>query len=184
MSPITTKERQQAALERRKRLGEQLEIDNPEAVPVLEKIVINVGVGDARDNLNRLETVEDHLTRITGQKPVITRAKKSIAGFNIRKGDPAGVKVTLRGKQMDAFLNRLVHIALPRTKDFRGLDPDSFDGQGNYTLGIEEQAVFPEIKYEETDIVFGMDVTLVTTTNSDEEARALLEDYQLPLQSE
>lgn len=183
MSTTKSKERQQVALQRRDRLQDQLGIQNPEAVPKLEKIIVNVGVGDAPDNLNRLETVQDHLERITGQQPVVTRAKKSIAGFNIRKGEPAGVKATLRGKRMDDFLKRLIHIALPRTKDFRGLDPQSFDGQGNYSLGIDEQSVFPEINFEETQITFGMDVTVVTTVQNDQYARALLEDYGFPIQT-
>jgi len=184
MCAVDTKQRHQEALQRRERLGEELGIENPEAVPKLEKIIVNVGVGDAPDNLNRLETVQNHLERITGQQPVVTRAKKSIAGFNIRKGEPAGVKATLRGKRMDDFLKRLIHIALPRTKDFRGLDPASFDGQGNYSLGIDEQSVFPEINFEETEITFGMDVTVVTSVRNDQYARALLEDYGFPIQSE
>lgn len=168
----------------RNRLQETLGIDNPEAVPLIEKVIVNVGVGDARDNLNRLETVEEQLARITGQEPIVTRAKKSVAGFNIRKDDPCGVKVTLRGNRMEDFLSRLIDIALPRTKDFRGLDPNSFDGQGNYTLGIKEQAVFPEVSYLEADVVFGMDVTITTSARNDAEARALLEEYNFPLQNE
>lgn len=179
---MTTATKDKEAL--RDRLQDKLDIDNPEAVPKIEKVIVNVGVGDAQENLNRLETVEDHLRRITGQEPIVTRAKKSVAGFNIRKGDPCGVKVTLRGKRMEDFLSRLIDIALPRTKDFRGLDPDSFDGQGNYSMGIREQAVFPEVSYKEAGVVFGMDVTITTSARNDEEARALLEEYNLPLQDE
>lgn len=181
MATANVKDKQQ---ERRDRLQDRLDIDNVEAVPEIEKVIINVGIGDARDNLNRLETVEEHLGRIAGQKPVVTRAKKSVAGFNLRKGDPCGVKVSLRGQRMVEFLRRLIHVALPRTKDFRGLDPNSFDGNGNYTLGINEQAVFPEVSYEEVDEVFGMDITVTTTTSSDEHARALLEEYNFPLKEE
>jgi len=173
-------DRSQLRRERHEDLRDQLEIENPEAVPKIEKVIVNVGIGDARDNLNRLETVQDHLARITGQEPVVTRAKKSVAGFNLRKGDPCGVKVTLRGSRMEDFLRRLIHIALPRTKDFRGIDPRSFDGQGNYSLGVNEQAVFPEVRHEESTVVFGMDITIVTTTNSDDQAKALLDQYNLP----
>jgi large subunit ribosomal protein L5 len=170
--------------ELRDELQDQLGIDNPEAVPTIEKVIVNVGIGDARDNLNRLETVQEHLARITGQEPVVTRAKKSVAGFNIREGDPCGVKVTLRGKRMEDFLGRLINLALPRTKDFQGLDPSSFDGQGNYTLGIKEQAVFPEVSYEEAGVVFGMDITITTTADDDEQARALLDQYNMPFREE
>lgn len=180
MSSSDVVDRKEIREERHEKLRKKLSIENPEAVPKIEKVVVNVGIGDARDNLSRLETVQDHLARLTGQHPVVTRAKKSVAGFNLRKGDPCGVKVTLRGARMEDFLRRLIDIALPRTKDFRGIDPSSFDGQGNYTIGVDEQAVFPEVSYQETDVVFGMDITVVTTTDSDEEAKVLLDQYDLP----
>lgn len=166
--------------EQLKQVQETLGIDNPEAVPRVKKVVVNVGLGDAPNNLNRFETVQEHLARITGQEPQVTRARKSVAGFGIREGDPAGLKVTLRGERMHDFIERLVHLALPRSKDFKGLDRDSFDGQGNYSLGLDEQMVFPEINYDEGETVFGMDITFVTTTDSRDEARALLTEYGLP----
>lgn len=170
--------------ERTRELGEALDIDNPEAVPRLEKVMLNVGLGDARNDVNRLETVEAHLSRITGQQPVITRARQSVADFGIREGDPSGVKVTLRGRRMEDFVHRLVHLVLPMTKEFRGLNPESFDGRGNYSMGIEEQVVFPEIRYDEVDVTFGMDITFVTSVDSDRQARRLLRWYGLPFQDE
>ncbi len=170
--------------ERTRELGETLDIDNPEAVPRLEKVMINVGLGDARNNVDRLETVRKHLARITGQEPVVTRARQSVADFGIREGDPAGVKVTLRGRRMKDFVHRLVHLALPMTKEFRGLDPESFDGRGNYSLGIDEQVVFPEISSDEVAVSFGMDITFVTTADTDRPARRLLGWYGMPFQDE
>ncbi|MFB6226824.1 MAG: 50S ribosomal protein L5 [bacterium] len=170
--------------ERKENLLESLDTSNPEAVPEIKKVVVNVGLGDARQEVDRLETVQEQLRLITGQTPVVTRARKSIADFEIRKGDPSGVKVTLRGKRMEDFLNRLIHLALPMTKEFRGLPRDAFDGQGNYSLGIDEQVVFPEISYEESETVFGMDITLVTSTDDRGEALMLLREYGFPLRED
>jgi large subunit ribosomal protein L5 len=141
-----------------------------------------VGLGDAPDNVGRLEAVQDQLERITGQTPVVTRARKSVAGFGIRRGDPAGVKVTLRRDKMHNFLQKLIHLALPRTRDFSGLDPTSIDQAGNYSLGIDGQVIFPEIGFEDAEDTtrFGMDVTLVTSTHAPEEALVLLTEYGLP----
>lgn len=149
-------------------------------VPRLDKIVINMGVGEAVQDSKRINTAVDELTRITGQRPVVTRAKKSIAGFKLREGMPIGVKVTLRRERMFEFLDRLVNIALPRVRDFRGLNPKSFDGRGNYALGVKEQIVFPEIDYDKVDTVRGMDIIVVTTAKTDDEARELLKRFQFP----
>ena len=143
-------------------------------VPKLDKIVVNMGVGEARENEKLLEAAAKDMEIITGQKPVLTKAKKSIANFKIREGMPIGCKVTLRGDRMYEFLDRLVNLALPRVRDFRGVNPNSFDGRGNYALGIKEQLIFPEIEYDKIDKVRGMDITFVTTANTDEEARELL----------
>lgn len=149
-------------------------------VPRLEKIVINMGVGDAVGNSKLLDSAVADLEQITGQKPVITRAKKSIAGFKLREGMPIGVKVTLRGERMYHFLDKLVNVALPRVRDFRGVSNKSFDGRGNYTLGLREQLIFPEIEYDKIDKMRGMDVVIVTTANTDEEARELLTQLGMP----
>jgi large subunit ribosomal protein L5 len=149
-------------------------------VPKVEKIVINMGVGEAVQNSKVLDNAVEDLTAISGQKPVITRAKKSIAGFKLREGMPIGVKVTLRGARMYDFLDKLINISLPRVRDFRGISPKSFDGRGNYTLGIKEQLIFPEISYDKIDKVRGMDVVIVTTANTDEEAHALLAEMGMP----
>ncbi len=143
-------------------------------LPKIEKVVINMGVGEAVQNSKVLDHAVADLTAISGQKPVITRAKKSIAGFKLREGMPIGVKVTLRGERMYHFLDKLMNVALPRVRDFRGVSPKSFDGRGNYTLGIKEQLIFPEIDYDKIDKVRGMDVVIVTTAQTDEEARELL----------
>jgi large subunit ribosomal protein L5 len=161
-------------------LLDRLEVSNPEALPEIEKIVVNVGLGDARENVERLETVQEQLSRITGQQAIVTRARKSIADFNIRQGDPCGVKVTLRGQQMEEFLHRVVHFALPMTKEFRGLSPDGFDDHANYSFGIDEQVVFPAIAFDEAEIIFGMDITIVTTTKDKEQAFELLNQYDFP----
>jgi large subunit ribosomal protein L5 len=153
-------------------------------VPRIEKITLNMGVGEAKTNAKALDSALDELTLIAGQRARITRAKKSIAGFKIRAGMPIGAKVTLRGARMWEFLDRLVSIALPRIRDFRGLAPAAFDGRGNYSLGIREQIIFPEINYDDVDSVKGLDVTITTTTDSDEEALALLRELGLPFQSE
>lgn len=149
-------------------------------VPKLEKIVINMGVGEAKDNPKVLESATKDLEAITGQKPVVTKAKKSIANFKIRQGMSIGCKVTLRGDRMYEFTDRLINLALPRVRDFRGVSPDSFDGRGNYALGIKEQLIFPEIDYDKVDKVRGMDIIFVTTAKTDEEARELLSGFGMP----
>ncbi|KSU78447.1 50S ribosomal protein L5 [Fictibacillus enclensis] len=151
-------------------------------VPKIEKIVINMGVGDAVSNSKVLDTAVEELTTIAGQKPVITRAKKSIAGFKLREGMPIGTKVTLRGERMYDFLDKLIAVALPRVRDFRGISKKAFDGRGNYTLGVKEQLIFPEIDYDKVNKVRGMDIVIVTTANTDEEARELLTQVGMPFQ--
>ena len=149
-------------------------------VPKLEKIVINMGVGDGAANSKLIEAAVNDLTKISGQKPVITRAKKSIAGFHIREGQAIGCKVTLRGENMYTFLDKLISISLPRVRDFRGLSPKSFDGRGNYTIGIKEQLIFPEINFDEVEKVRGMDIVIVTTAKTNEEAFDLLKELGIP----
>ena len=151
-------------------------------VPRLDKIVLNMGVGEARENAKVLESAVKDLETITGQKAVITKAKKAIANFKIREGMQIGCKVTLRGEKMYEFLDRLVNRALPRVRDFRGVNPDAFDGRGNYALGIKEQIIFPEIEYDKIDKVRGMDIIIVTTARTDEEARELLTQFGMPYQ--
>jgi large subunit ribosomal protein L5 len=153
---------------------------NPFQVPRLEKIVINMGVGEGRENAKIMDFATADLGAIAGQKPVVTRAKKSIANFKLREGVPIGAKVTLRGARMYEFLDRLVNIALPRVRDFKGVPPKGFDGRGNYALGLREQLIFPEIVYDKVDKVRGMDVIIVTTARTDEEARALLAQLGMP----
>ncbi len=153
---------------------------NKMQVPKIEKIVINMGVGEAKENSKVLDAAISDLEIITGQKPIVTKAKNSIANFKLREGMPIGCKVTLRGDKMYEFLDRLVNLALPRVRDFRGVSPDSFDGRGNYALGIKEQLIFPEIEYDKVDKVRGMDVIVVTTAESDEEARELLTQFGMP----
>jgi len=143
-------------------------------IPKLEKIVINIGLGEAKENAKALDSAVDDLMAITGQRPVVTKAKKSVAAFKLREGMNIGCKVTLRGKKMYEFLDRLFSVALPRVRDFRGINPDSFDGRGNYSMGIKEQLIFPEIDYDKIDKIRGMDIIIVTTANTDEEARELL----------
>jgi large subunit ribosomal protein L5 len=150
--------------------------------PKLEKIVINMGVGDAVSNSKALDVAVEELAQITGQKPVVTKAKKSIAGFRLREGMPIGAKVTLRGERMYQFLDKLVSVSLPRVRDFRGVSKKSFDGRGNYTLGVKEQLIFPEIDYDKVNKVRGMDIVIVTTANTDEEARELLSQFGMPFQ--
>ncbi len=149
-------------------------------VPKLEKIVINMGVGEAKDNAKVLESAVRDLETIAGQKAVLTRAKKSVANFKIREGMAIGCKVTLRGERMYEFADRLINLALPRVRDFRGVNPNAFDGRGNYALGIKEQLIFPEIEYDKIDKVRGMDIIFVTTANTDEEARELLAQFGMP----
>ena len=151
-------------------------------VPKIEKIVLNMGVGDAVSNTRNLENAVNELTLISGQKPVITRAKKSIAAFRLREGMPIGAKVTLRGERMYDFLDKLVSVSLPRVRDFRGVSKNSFDGRGNYTLGVKEQLIFPEISYDDVSKVRGLDIVIVTTANSDEEGKALLSELVMPFQ--
>lgn len=151
-------------------------------VPTIEKIVINMGVGDAVQNSKALDSAVEELTLIAGQRPVITRAKKSIAGFRLREGMPVGAKVTLRGERMYEFLQKLIAVSLPRVRDFRGVSNKAFDGRGNYTLGIKEQLIFPEIEYDKVNKVRGMDIVIVTTANTDEEARELLAELGMPFQ--
>jgi len=151
-------------------------------VPKLEKIVINMGVGDAVQNAKALDNAVEELSLITGQKPVVTKAKKSIAGFRLREGMPIGAKVTLRGARMYEFFDKLVSVSLPRVRDFRGISKKAFDGRGNYTLGIKEQLIFPEIDYDKVSKVRGMDIVIVTTAKTDEEARELLTGFGMPFQ--
>ncbi len=149
-------------------------------VPKLDKVVINMGVGEAKDNAKVLESAVADMEKITGQKAVLTRAKNSVANFKIREGMPIGCKVTLRGEKMYEFVDRLINLALPRVRDFRGVNPNAFDGRGNYALGIKEQLIFPEIEYDKIDKVRGMDVIFVTTAKTDEEARELLTQFNMP----
>ena len=157
---------------------------NPMQVPKLDKIVINMGVGEATQDKKKVETAAQEMELIAGQKPVITKAKKSIAQFKLREGMPIGVKVTLRKERMYEFLDRLVTIALPRVRDFRGLNPKSFDGRGNYAMGLKEQLVFPEINYDRIEKVRGMDIIVTTTANTDDEARELLRLFNFPFPAE
>src|SRR5438093_2501892 len=161
-------------------LKEQLGLANPMEVPRLTKIVVNCGVGKATQQASLLEGAVTDLRIITGQKPLVTKAKKSIAGFKLREGNAIGVKVTLRGDRMWEFFDRLIALAIPRVRDFRGLNPNSFDGRGNYTFGITEQLIFPEIDYDSVDTVRGMDITIVTTGASDDQGRALLRALGFP----
>ena len=149
-------------------------------VPKLDKVVINMGVGEAKDNAKLLDAAIADMEKITGQKAVVCKAKKSVANFKIREGMPIGCKVTLRGEKMYEFVDRLVNLALPRVRDFRGVNPNAFDGRGNYALGIKEQLIFPEIEYDKVDKVRGMDIIFVTTANTDEEARELLTQFNMP----
>ena len=155
---------------------------NKMQVPKLDKIVLNMGIGEAKDNVKILENAAKDMETITGQKPVLTKAKNSVANFKIREGMPIGCKVTLRGEKMYEFLDRLVNLALPRVRDFRGVNPNSFDGRGNYALGLKEQYIFPEIEYDKIDKVRGMDIIFVTTAKTDEEARELLRLFNMPFE--
>ncbi len=161
-------------------LQKELGYRNVMQVPRLEKIVVNVGLGEALQNAKALDSAVQDITVITGQRPVVTRARKSIAGFKLREGNPIGVKVTLRGNRMWDFLDRLCNIALPRQRDFRGISPDSFDGRGNYSLGLREQLVFPEVDYDKIDKIRGMEITIVTTARTDEEGYHLLRLLGMP----
>ena len=165
-------------------LMKELNVKNPMAVPRLHKVVINMGVGEATQNSKLMDPAVNELGQITGQKPVVTRAKKSIAAFKVREGMPIGAMVTLRGDRMYEFLDRLMNIALPRVRDFRGVSTKSFDGRGNYTLGLRDQLIFPEIDYAKVDKMKGMNVTIVTTAKDDNEARALLKHMGMPFRAQ
>ena len=161
-------------------IAKEFGIRNPMAIPRIEKVVLNMGMGEAIANAKILDTAADELRAITGQKPVITKAKKSIALFKLRQGMPIGVVVTLRGDRMYEFLDRLMSVALPRVRDFRGVSPKAFDGRGNYTIGIREQLIFPEIDFNKVDRTRGMNISIVTTARTDEEGRALLKQFGMP----
>lgn len=161
----------------------QLGLDNPMRVPRITKVVLNMGVGEAVGDKKLLDNAVAELTMISGQKPVITKARKSIAGFKIRAGWPIGCKVTLRGERMYDFLDRLVDIAIPRIRDFRGLNPKAFDGRGNYAMGVTEQIIFPEVEYDKIDKLRGLDITITTTAQNDEEGRALLTAMRFPFKA-
>lgn len=163
-----------------KAMMEKFSYKNVMEIPKIEKVVINTGVGDVKDNSKSINMVVDEMALITGQKPVVTKAKKSIANFKVRQGMSVGMKVTLRGSQMFEFVDRLLSIALPRVRDFKGVNPNSFDGRGNYTMGVREQLIFPEINYDKVENVRGMDITFVTTAKTDEEARELLRLFGMP----
>ena len=165
-------------------LMKSLNLDNVMEVPRLEKIVVNIGVGEALENAKALDAAVEDMTRIVGQKPVITQARKSIANFKLREGRSIGVKVTLRGERMWSFLDRMMNVALPRVRDFRGISPNSFDGRGNYTLGFREQLVFPEIDYDKIDKIRGLEVSIVTSARTDEEGRELLNLLGMPFRKE
>lgn len=162
------------------KLTEQFSYKNIHQVPKVVKVTVNRGLGEASQNAKALEASLTEIATITGQKPVVTRAKKAIAGFKIREGMPVGVMVTLRADRMYSFLDRLMNLALPRIRDFRGISPKSFDGRGNYTLGLREQLIFPEIEYDSIDQIRGMDISIITTANTDEEGRALLKELGMP----
>jgi len=159
---------------------QKFQYKNKLEVPKIEKIIINMGVGEAKENVKVLDSAMEDLQQIAGQKPVVTKAKKSIANFKIREGMPIGCKVTLRGSRMYDFADRLINLALPRVRDFRGVNPNAFDGRGNYSLGVKEQLIFPEIEYDKIDKVRGMDIVFVTTAKTDEEARELLRLFGMP----
>ena len=167
----------------RKKLQDEFKIKNPMAVPKIEKVVLNMGMGEAIQNAKILDSAVDELSQITGQKPVVTKAKKSIAQFKVREGQSIGAMVTLRGDRMYEFLDRLMNVALPRVRDFRGVPMKSFDGRGNYTLGLRDQLIFPEIDYAKVDKMKGMNVTIVTTANTDDQARSLLKHLGMPFRA-
>lgn len=177
MDPLQEIYEREAVPEMMKEFG----YDNALAVPRVRKIVVNMGVGEARDNPNALDSAVKDMATITGQRPIVNRARQSVSAFRIRQGDAIGCSVTLRRGRMWSFLSRLINVALPRVRDFRGLNANSFDGRGNYSLGLREQTVFPEIDYDDIDSVRGMDVTVVTTAETDEEARHLLQYLGFPL---
>ncbi|HVE71295.1 MAG TPA: 50S ribosomal protein L5 [Thermoanaerobaculia bacterium] len=177
---MATRLKEQYMNEVRKKLQDEFGIKNPMAVPKVEKVVLNMGMGEAISNAKLLDTAVEELSTITGQKPVVTKAKKSIASFKLREGQSIGTMVTLRGDKMYEFLDRLINIALPRVRDFRGVPSKSFDGRGNYTLGIRDHLIFPEIDAGKVDKAKGMNITIVTTAKSDEQARVLLRELGMP----
>jgi large subunit ribosomal protein L5 len=183
-APARPRLKERYLAEVRDRLKSELELDNVMEVPRLEKIVVNMGVGRATQQASLIEGAQRDLEVITGQKPVVTRAKKSIAGFKLREGQAIGVKATLRGDRAWEFFDRLLALAIPRIRDFRGLSPRSFDGQGNYTFGVTEQLIFPEIDYDRIDTTRGMDITIVTTARTNEEGRAFLAAFGFPFRQE
>jgi len=166
-----------------KEMIEKFNYNNVYQVPRLEKVVVNMGVGEAKENPKLLDAAVKDLSTITGQKPIITKAKKSVASFKLREGMAIGCKVTLRGRRMYYFLEKLINVALPRVRDFRGVSSKSFDGRGNYTLGIKEQLIFPEVNYDDIEKIMGMDITIVTSASTDEEARELLRMLGMPFRS-
>ncbi|MFB2898662.1 50S ribosomal protein L5 [Aerosakkonemataceae cyanobacterium BLCC-F50] len=166
------------------KLKEQFNYTNIHQVPKIVKVTLNRGLGEAASNAKALESSLTEIGLIAGQKPVVTRAKKAIAGFKIREGMPVGIMVTLRGDRMYAFLDRLINLALPRIRDFRGISPKSFDGRGNYSLGVREQLIFPEIEYDRIDQIRGMDISIITTAKTDEEGRALLKAFGMPFRDQ
>ena len=168
----------------RAQLKDQLGLPNVMMVPTVDKIVVNMGVGDAVAQASLLEGAQRDLAQLTGQKPMVTRARKSIANFKLREGNPIGAKVTLRGDRKWEFLDRLISVAIPRIRDFRGLNPRSFDGNGNYTFGVTEQLIFPEIDYDAVDTIRGMDITIVTTARTDAEGKALLDAFGFPFRKD
>ena len=161
-------------------LMKELNLENVMRIPQIKKVVVNIGMGEALDNPKSLDAAVNDLTLITGQKPVVTKARKSIANFKLREGRLIGVKVTLRGEKMWSFMDRLMNIVLPRVRDFRGISPDAFDGRGNYTLGIREQLIFPEIEYDKIDKIRGMEISIITSAPNDDQARALLQMLGMP----
>jgi large subunit ribosomal protein L5 len=165
-----------------KALVDKFSYENPMEVPKLEKVTINMGLGEAKDNSKIMESAVEELGLITGQKPVVTKAKKSIANFKVRQGMPVGAKVTLRGENMYTFVDKFINIALPRVRDFKGVSRNSFDGRGNYSLGVKEQLIFPEIEYDKVDMIKGMNIVFTTTAKTDEEAAALLELLGMPFE--
>jgi len=177
---MATRLKEQYTNEVRKKLQDEFGIKNPMAVPKIEKVVLNMGMGEAISNAKLLDTAVEELATITGQKPVVTKAKKSIASFKLREGQSIGTMVTLRGDKMYEFLDRLINIALPRVRDFRGVPTKSFDGRGNYTLGIRDHVIFPEIDAGKVDKAKGMNITIVTTAKTDDEARVLLRELGMP----
>ncbi|MBL4759330.1 MAG: 50S ribosomal protein L5 [Mariprofundaceae bacterium] len=164
-------------------MKEEFNYGNPMQIPTISKIVVNMGCGEASQNSKLIEGALTDMTAITGQKPVVTRSRKSIANFKLRDGMPVGCRVTLRGERMWEFMDRLVNVALPRIRDFKGVSPKSFDGRGNFTLGVKEQIIFPEIQYDKVDKVRGMDITICTTANTNDEGRALLKKFSMPFRT-